>query len=175
MSDLLQGNIASIAEFLAHALELEAESAESYRELADNMQVHNNPEVAALFRELAAEGEEHLKQVQQLAASFELPAIAPWAFKWSCPDGPESLAMDNIRYLMTRRQALLLASHNEVRGRDFYAQVAEHSKDPEVRQLASKMAAEEDAHVRMLRAWLDEEKEEQPAPLSDLDPPNMPE
>lgn len=175
MSDLLQGNISSLAEFLAHALELEAESAERYRELADNMQVHNNPEVAALFLELAAEGEAHLKQVQQMAAAFELPEIAPWAFKWSCPDGPESLAMDNIRYLMTRRQALLLASHNEVLGRDFYVQVAEHSENPEVAQLARDMAVEEDAHVRMLQAWLDEEKKEPLAPLSDLDPPNMPE
>jgi len=37
------------------------------------------------------------------------------------------------------------------------------------------MAVEEDAHVRMLQAWLDEEKKEPLAPLSDLDPPNMPE
>lgn len=173
MSDLLQGEISTIAEFLAHALELEAESVERYRELADSMKVHNNPEVAALFRELAAEGEVHLKQVQQIAAGFELPEIAPWAFKWSCPDGPESLASDNIRYLMTRRQALLMASHNEVRGRDFYAQVAECSRNPEIRQLAGKMATEEDVHVRTLRSWLDAEKEEQA--LSDLDPPNMPE
>ena len=38
MSDVLTGTITSVAEFLVHALELELESAERYRELADTME-----------------------------------------------------------------------------------------------------------------------------------------
>jgi rubrerythrin len=176
MSDLLAGDISSVAEFLAHALEMEVESAERYRELADNMEVHHNPEVADLFRRLAVEGDAHVEQVMQHGATIELPNIAPWAFKWSSPDGPESPAMDDVHYLMTRRQALELALHNEVRGLDFYNQVAERSRNADVRRLASKMTSEEEAHVAMLRSWLIRESDEgSSSPLADLDPPNMPE
>ena len=175
MSDLLAGDISSVAEFLAHALEMEAESAERYRELADNMEVHNNPEVAALFRRLAVEGDTHVEQVMRHVATIELPNIAPWAFKWSSPDGPESAAMDDIHYLMNRRQALELALHNEVRGLDFYTQVANRSANAEVRQLAGDMAREEEAHVAMLNNWLSREANDRTVPLGDLDPPNMPE
>ena len=176
MSDLLSAEISSIAEFLAHALELEVESAERYRELADNMTVHNNPEVAALFRSLAAEGGLHVEQVKRRGAEFDLPNIAPWDFKWSCPEGPESPPMDDANYLMTKRQALELALHNEIRGRDFYMQVAERSLNAELQHIAGEMAAEEDIHVEMLRKWLAKEAANNlQQPLEDLDPPNMPE
>jgi rubrerythrin len=175
MSGLLAGDISSVAEFLAHALEMEVESAERYRELADSMEVHHNPEVAALFRRLADEGDTHVEQVTRRVATIDLPNIAPWAFKWSSPDGPESLAMDDIHYLMSRRQALALALHNEVRGLDFYTQVADRAHNAEVRVLAAEMASEEHGHVVMLRNWLSKEAEDGSPPLSDLDPPNMPE
>ena len=175
MSKLLSASIESLAEFLAHAIELEVESAESYRELADNMQVHNNPEVADLFRRLACYGAAHAAEVQELAAGLELPYISPWNFKWSCPEAPEAPCMEDAHYLMNKCQALELALHNEIRGRDFYAQVAASSSDPAVQKAATEMAAEEDTHVAMLREWVTREAcgAEQPPP--DLDPPNMPE
>ncbi len=175
MSKLLSQNIESLAEFLAHALELEVESAERYRELADNMRVHNNPEVSELFRKLAHYGDTHAAEVEQRAAGFELPYISPWDFKWSCPEAPESPCMEDAHYMMTKCQALELALHNEIRGRDFYAQVANGSSDPAVREAAAEMAAEEDTHVNMLREWVAREAcvtEKRPL---DLDPPHMPE
>ncbi len=175
MSDLLAGDISSVAEFLAHALEMEVESAERYRELADSMEVHNNPEVAALFRRLAVEGDMHAEQVTRRSGAVELPNIAPWAFKWSSPDGPESPAMEDVHYLMNCLDALKLAWHNEVRGLAFYTQVADRSPNPRVRQLAGEMAGEEDAHVAMLQSWLNREAGDGTAPVEDLDPPNMPE
>lgn len=175
MSDLLAGDISSGAEFLAHALEMEAESAERYRELADNMEVHNNLQVATLFRQLAVEGDAHVEQVMRRCETVELPNIAPWAFKWSSPDGPESPAMEDLHYLMSRRQALELALHNEVRGLAFYNEVADRSANADVRQLAGEMAREEETHVAMLKSWLSREADEGTEPLGDLDPPNMPE
>ena len=175
MTDLLSENIESLAEFLAHALELEVESAERYRELADNMQVHNNLEVAELFRRLARYGDAHAAEVQQRAAGLALPYISPWDFKWSCPEAPEAPCMEDAHYLMNKCQALELALHNEIRGRDFYAQVAGSSSDPAVQEAAAEMAAEEDTHVSMLREWVTREAcaaERRPA---DLDPPNTPE
>ena len=175
MTDLLSGDISSVAEFLAHALEMEAESAERYRELAENMAVHNNSEVAVLFHSLAAEGDAHAEHVKRRAGMYKLPSIAPWDFKWTSPDAPESVAMGDVHYLMSRRQALELALHNEIRGQDFYTQVAESSLSAEVQCIAKEMAVEEGNHVAMLREWLAKGADKLQPPLADLDPPNMPE
>ena len=169
--------IDNIADFLAHSLELEVESAERYSELADSMEVHNNPEVTELFRTLARYGDRHAAEVRQRAGDIPLPLIAPWDFKWSCPDSPEAPCMDDAHYMMTKCQALELALHNEKRGRDFYRQVAANSPDPEVRRVAAEMADEENSHVHMLKDWIRKEAcklQEDPEDLEDLDPPQMP-
>jgi rubrerythrin len=175
MSDLLLGDIPSIPEFLAHALEMEAESMERYRQLADNMEVHNNPDVAALFRTLAAEAEVHVAQVKQRGAKYQLPNIAPWDFKWSCPEGPKSLAMDETHYLMNTHQALELALHNANRGRDFYHQVVDRSSNTDVQRMAGEMIAAEESYRDRLSKWLTEEGATAQLALKDFDPPNMPE
>ncbi|MGB0713830.1 MAG: ferritin family protein, partial [Gammaproteobacteria bacterium] len=59
--------IEELTEFLALAYLLEEESADRYHELADNMEVHNNPEASALFRKLAEFGELHAAEVVELA------------------------------------------------------------------------------------------------------------
>lgn len=175
MTDLLTQNIESLAEFLAHALELEVESAERYRDLADNMRVHNNLEVSELFRKLAHYGDVHAAEVRERASGLELPYISPWDFKWSCPEAPEVPCMEDAHYMMTKCQALELALHNEVRGRDFYAQVAHASSDPAVREAAAEMADEEGTHVDMLREWMAREACAAEKRPPDLDPPHMPE
>ena len=166
--------IASLPEFLAHAILLERESVERYEELADSMETHNNPEVARLFRKLARFGELHAHEVEQHAAGMELPQIPPWDFKWSTPEAPESGTMEGVHYLMGTREALEFALHNETMGRDFYAHVAETSPDPEVRRLAGEFADEESEHVAILMEWL-VNLDDDHRPLEDLDPPNIPE
>lgn len=175
MTELLSESIDSLTEFLAHAIELEVESAERYRDLADAMRVHNNLEVAELFHKLAGYGDSHAEEVQQRASGLELPYISPWDFKWSCPEAPEAPCAEDIHYQMNKCQALELALYNEIRGRDFYAQVAASTSDPQVREAASEMAEEEDEHVTMLRAWIEREACENHFNPPDLDPPNMPE
>jgi len=175
MNDLLTADIASVDEFLAHALELETESAERYWQLADNMAVHNNPDVASLFRRLAAEAEAQEEWVKRRGADDELPQIAPWDYKWSCPEGPKSSSMDDTHYLMNKCQALELALQNTIRGQDFYQQVAERSSNTEVQRIAGEMVSEGHAHLVMLREWLAREAGQAQVPLGDLDPPNTPE
>lgn len=164
--------IRSVAEFLAHALELEMEAVDRYRELADSMELHNNLEVADLFRGQAERGIRHTEAILTRAQGLHLPPISPWDFKWDGPS-PEVLGMDLVNYLMDAHQALALALHNETRGRDFYAQVATGSPDPAVRAIAYELVAEEDAHVRTLADWL-AALGPVPDPLEDLDPPNRP-
>ncbi|MEA3274565.1 MAG: ferritin family protein, partial [Pseudomonadota bacterium] len=133
------------------------------------------PEIAKLFKRMARYSDLHADEVQNLAEGLSLPAIAPWAFKWNCLEGPESPCMDDVSYLMNRLQALDLALHNEIRGRDFYAGVVTSSPDPEVRRLAEQMFEEESVHVDLLKEWIALKAQDDEAPLEDLDPPNAPE
>jgi rubrerythrin len=162
--------------FLAHAIAMEEESAERYEMLADSMEVHNNDEAARMFRKLMQYSEKHADEVHGLATGMTLPDIAPWDYNWNCPDFPEGAdCSDMVNYLMTPRQALDIALHNEIRGRDFYAWVARESPDAEVRRLAGEMADEEQEHVDLLQAMLERNELSSALPLEDLDPPNMPE
>jgi rubrerythrin len=178
MSHQQPESIASVGEFLAHALELEYESAERYRELAGNMTVHNNPEIAELFEYLARMSDLHAQEVEEHAKGIELPQIPPWDYKWAAGGSPEANAAEQdeeISYLMTPIQAMHLALHNEIRGREFYARVAAGSPDPEVRRLAAEMADEETEHADLLEQQLARMDPSRAQPVEDLDPPNMPE
>lgn len=169
--------IDSIPEFLAHAIAMEDESAERYEMLADSMEVHHNHEVADLFRKLMGYSETHAAEVRERASGIELPDIPPWDYKWNCPDAPEGRDCfdGEIDYLMTPQQALKVAMHNEIGGRDFYASVASDSPDAEVREMAKEMAEEEQEHVELLQEWIDNAGFTDEPPLEDLDPPHMPE
>jgi rubrerythrin len=175
MSAPLLPAIESVPELLVHALELEHESAERYRLLAESMAVHHNAEVADLFRRMADMSEAHASQVTARAEGLLLPEIAPWDFKWSSPGSPEDHSPDDVEvsYLMTPQQALRLALHNEIRGRDFYAHVASSSPSPAVRAIAGEMAEEEAQHVELLKDWIAQEDPTSEIP-TDLDPPNVP-
>jgi rubrerythrin len=176
MSEIPSQAITSVGELLVHALELESESVLRYEELADSMEVHHNPEVEALFRKLAEFSARHAESVRRRAQGVDLPEIAPWDFKWSCPGSPESdCGQDGVSYLMSALQALELALHNESRGYDFYSQVATSSPDQEVCRLAAEIAEEEAEHVDLLRRWVQRARSYTDAPQDDLDPPNIPE
>jgi len=168
--------IDDVGEFLAHALEMEHESSANYAQLADSMEVHHNPEAAALFRRLAALSDEHAGRIAEQAHGILLPRIAPWAFKWDCPGGPEGgdCLHGDLSYQMTAAQALDLALSNESRGQAFYAHVAQTSNDAEVRRLAAEMAAEELEHLDMLTAMLAPEHRRDDDRPQDLDPPHIP-
>jgi rubrerythrin len=166
--------IGSIPEFLVHALELEHESAERYRQLAESMTLHHNHQVAAVFKLLADMSDAHASEVTARAEGMLLPEIAPWDFKWSCPGSPEvDCDHFDVHYQMTPLQAFELALHNETRGRDFYAFVAIDSPSERVRLLAAEMAAEENEHVELVRVWVMRERLVTTTVPEDLDPPNL--
>ena len=170
------GVIESVAELLAHALELEYASQAHYAQLADSMAVHHNPAVAELFRRLAALRGVHAAAVAARAGDMDLPRIPPWGFKWECPEAPEGgdCLDPGVSYEMSTLQALEIALHNERRGHAYYAHFAASASDPEARGLAAEMAAEEAEHVTMLEQMLAEERHRHRAPPDDLDPPHIP-
>lgn len=161
--------------FLAHALTLENEAAEGYQEIGDSMTVHNNPEVAALFFQMAKYGRMHADEVRELAAGLELPHIPPWEFAWQDGESPEAPSMDKVHYLMRPAQALALALRAERQAHSFYASLATAAKLPRIRELASQFAEEEAEHVRLLTEWIARYPDPDQNWDYDPDPPAMPE
>lgn len=160
-----------IATFLAHAVALEQEAAERYAELADAMEVHNNQEVAELFRKLSAFSKLHLDEVKAIAANYDLPQLKPWEFQWTDGESPESAPSDRTHYMMTPYHCLQLALFNEKKGHVYYADRAHRATDPEVKKFAQLFADEEAEHVVMLEKWIATVKPPQENWDLDLDPP----
>ena len=73
-------DINNIGEFLAHAHALEVEAAAQYDDLAEQMDVHNNPEVAELFRKLAEIEGKHVNKIDDKAGDQPIPHIPPWEY-----------------------------------------------------------------------------------------------
>jgi len=174
-SETIPGPITTVEVFLAHALTLENEAVQGYQDIGESMTVHNNPEVAALFVQMAKYGRLHADEVRSLAEGLDLPHIAPWDYVWQDEASPEAPSLDKVHYLMQPAQALALALRAERQAHAFYASVAKTTPSDRVRQLASQFAAEEAEHVHLLTEWI----KKYPAPDNnwdfDSDPPGMPE
>jgi rubrerythrin len=166
--------IATLPLLFAHAIALELESAECYREMADALEVHNNPATARLVRWLAALSAAHAREVRQQASGIALPTIPPWELQWATPPGPESPGPEAANYLMDRCAALEMAIVIEERARGFYRAIAEASPNPAVRAQAAAMAEEEAEHLALIEQWIANEDCDGLL-IVDLDPPNIPE
>lgn len=145
----------NIAELLAHALALEAEATERYAELAEVMHTHNNLDAAELFSRMAGIEQLHVDQIRQQISQRGLTDLPSTHYRWIGLEGPETTDYADLHYLMTPRQAMLLALLNEQRARDYYVNIADHSSDPEVLAVARELANEEREHVRWVEKWLE--------------------
>jgi rubrerythrin len=166
--------IATLPLLFAHAITLELESAECYREMADALEVHNNPATARLVRWLAHLSAAHARAVRQQASGITLPTIPPWEFQWTTAQAPESPGPEAANYLMDRCAALEMAMVIEERARGFYRAIAETSPNAAVRAQAAAMAEDEAEHLAHIEQWMANENCDEP-PIVDLDPPNIPE
>lgn len=164
--------IDTVEALLAHALALELEAQTRYGELADQLAVHNNHPVARLFRRMAEIEGKHVARVKDIAAA-PLPHPADDAFKWETPEAPETTPIGEGHYLMSPRQALELAWHNERRAAAFFEQVGARAQDPRVVELAEELAAEEHQHVAWVAQWLEAMPETALDWDDDWDPPNI--
>jgi rubrerythrin len=160
----------SVAAFFAQALAIEVEAAERYALLADQMEVHNNNEIAAIFHKMALIESDHHAEIARRARDA-LVAGRPASFSWTSPDGPEAIAFGEVHYLMTPRQALLLARFNEERAVRYFAAIAAAATDPQIAAFAAEMAAEERHHVIWVDEWLEKFAPDEPDWDADADPP----
>lgn len=148
--------IDDVARFLAHAVRLEADAAETYDHLALQMEEHANVKVATLFRKFAGYCRQHLAEARERAVreAGAVPELAPGDYRW--PDGrsPETPAPADIQRL-TVRGALEMALATERSACDFYAAVAGQTRSEQVQELAQEFAEEEAEHVEALEHWLE--------------------
>ncbi|MCP4329670.1 MAG: ferritin family protein [Alphaproteobacteria bacterium] len=163
--------IATLPELLAHALAIEVEAEERYALLADQMEVHNNPQLATLFRKLSEIEGRHARQIEQRAAGLDLPEIAPWDYRWDDADSPESIDMTSLHYLMTPHHALRMALAAEERAARFFERLVETADNEDVKNLAAEFAEEERAHVNLVRELLARHPEPDSDWDEDMDPP----
>lgn len=165
--------IRSVADLLAYALAMENEAVERYQQLADQMEVHHNADVAQFFRRMAEIEGRHVAQLDQAAADQTLPHIAPWEFDWEGAESPESVEVDaeGLHYLATPHHAIRLALAAEQRAVAFYERVAAAARGGAVKQLAERFAGEEREHVRLLSERLAATPEPERDWHHDPDPP----
>jgi rubrerythrin len=174
MTESLRSNeppkLNSVAEFFAQALAIEVEATERYDLLADQMEVHNNREIAAIFRKMALIEAEHRDEIARRAGDA-LVADRPASFSWISPEGPEATNCEDVHYLMTPHQALMLARFNEERAAQYFEAIAAATNDPQIAAFAAEMAADERKHLIWVDQWLEQFPPDEPGWDEDLDPP----
>jgi rubrerythrin len=159
------------AEFMSQAYAMEVDAAQRYTDFADQMEVHNNPEVAGLFRKLAEIEGKHAKSI---LAEMGWPAMPEpvYALQWATPEPPETAPVTELHYRMQPWHALEVALRAERRAVAFFEGIAQGAgTPPEVKKLAAEMAGEEREHVRLIEQWMLRVPRPEPDWSRDPDPP----
>jgi rubrerythrin len=157
--------VGNLAQLLAHALAIEIEAEDRYRILADQMETHNNVELATLFAKLSTIEAKHALQIAERAKGMELPDLKPWEYCWQDFESPESIDPTDLDYRMVAHQALRLALAAEERAFLFFDLAARQATDKEVATMASELAEEERGHVELVKRLLSR----YPPPAKDWD------
>ena len=134
------------------------------------MEMHNNREVAELFRKLSRIEQRHADQILEQMGWKQSP-LTSLKVRWEGMEGPETADPTELHYLMQPYHALQIALHNEKRARDFFAHLAKVTKDAGVRKGAREMEEDEAEHVRLIEAWLKRTPKPDPNWQTDQDPP----
>jgi rubrerythrin len=161
----------TLEEFMALALAMENEAVDRYTEFADVMEVHNNNEVAAMFRTMAGYEAKHATQIMTEMGWQQAPDVPREAMSWSSLESPEAVPIDEVHYLMQPWHALQLALAAEQRAEAFFGELARAAGSEPVRAAALEMQAEEAEHVELVKAWLAKVPQPEGDWANDPDPP----
>ena len=164
--------VPTLEDFMSRAYAMELEATERYAQFAEQLEAHNNGEVAGLFRKLSQIEALHARQILDEMGWASLPALPP-AFAWDGAEGPETAPFEALHYLMQPWHALEIALRCEQEAQKYYQGIAASRAPRPVRDAAREMAAEEAEHVALLRQWM--KKVPRPAAGwdADPDPPRM--
>lgn len=149
----------SLSELLLHALVIELEAMQRYKQLADMMQQTGNTKVADIFSKMSEIEATHAATIEKQIEGRNMPMLTPSQYLWRGPEAPENTDSGRLFHLMTPCQAMSLALDNEKRAFEFFADVVDDSTDERVREMAAELAVEEEQHVAWVQEWLAEEQE----------------
>jgi len=158
------------ADFMARAYAMELEAHERYAQFAEQLDTHNNREVAQMFRKLSAIEALHAKRILDEMRWPSMPALPP-AFAWESTEGPETAPLDAAHYLMQPFHALEIALRCEQQAQKYFEEIAAAQVPPAVRKAALEMAEEEREHVGLIQQWLKRVPRPEPGWDEDPDPP----
>ena len=147
--------VPDLEQFMARAYAMELEANERYTQFAEQLDAHNNRDVAQMFAKLAQIEALHAKRIVEEMKWPSLPALPP-AYAWDTPggEGPETAPHDAMHYLMQPYHALEIALRCELQAQKFFESIAAADVPPKVRAAALEMAEEEREHVRLVRDWM---------------------
>lgn len=138
---------------MARAYAMELEATERYAQFAEQLDTHNNREVAQMFRKLAAVEALHAKRILEEMGWPSMPALPP-AYAWDGAEAPETAPFDALHYLMQPFHALEIALRCELQAQQYFEAIAAGEVPPAVRKAALELADEEREHVRLIRDWM---------------------
>jgi len=145
--------VPTLEDFMARAYAMELEAAERYAQFAEQLDTHNNREVAQMFSKLAHIESLHAKRILEEMRWPSMPALPP-AYAWETTEGPETAPQDAVHYLMQPYHALEIALRCEQQAQKHFEDIAAASVPAAVRTAALEMAEEEREHVRLIRDWM---------------------
>jgi rubrerythrin len=160
------------ADFMSRAYSMELEAVERYAAFAEQLDTHNNREVAQLFRKLSAIEALHANRILTEMGWPSAPLLTP-AYAWETSEAPETAPYDSLHYLMQPFHALEIALRCEQQAQAYFEQIAASDAPPKVRAAATEMAEEEREHVRLINEWLKRVPKPQKNWDHDPDPPRM--
>ncbi|OGA18333.1 MAG: hypothetical protein A3H32_07890 [Betaproteobacteria bacterium RIFCSPLOWO2_02_FULL_63_19] len=148
----LRRRIASVSALYAHAMMIEQEAVERYREFAAYMAEYGNDAVANLFGKLADFEAEHAFHLAKRTAGMALPKLARGAWLENGAPVPEAHAF--VMRMLTPRLALEIALRAEERAKAFFDRVLEEASDAGIREVARDMARDKQSHIDRVREEL---------------------
>lgn len=144
----------SLEELLLHALIMEREAVQRYKQLARMMECVGNTKVAKIFTKMSRIEAKHVAKIEDQIGEHALPILTPSEFRWRGTESPENADSSRVYQLMTPTQAMRLALDCEKHAFDFFDDVVEDCTDEYVREVAAEFAAEEKQHVAWVQEWL---------------------
>lgn len=147
-------DVVDMATLVQIAAAIEHEAVRRYDMLAELMDSRGEPATATAFRVMLEEERRHVEAVDGWAASVGESVPAAGDYQWRLPADLSS-SWDEIAgsALLTPYRAFAMAVENEERAFSFYAYLAAHAENDQVRAEAEKLGAEELRHAALLRRW----------------------
>ncbi|WP_432474361.1 hypothetical protein [Amphritea sp. HPY] len=152
---------------ISGSITLKAEMAECYAELAEQLENCNNSDAATTFLLLAQHQQQHVQELEILAADLDLSQLSPLTFNVD-QESPADDINANSHYLMTPYHAVELALNVEQR-----TLKALHSRIDMENNPHSPHQQEHAHHIQTLRQLLSTLPQPENHWDEDLDPPNL--